>query len=372
MDLLGKAIMEREGTMFTKSTTSSLVGRGIVACSLVATLGLGLCGCSGSSTATDTGSTAAATQTSSNQVAAPSDLNIDFSTGDFTFTSNDEDAGYYFLRVYENNDGTQADEYSATSGRVSGGKTGTLEGNIDLSGLSWKTYNFNLVGSAASGSDKEAPETQVFTYKLGVGGVMERPEMMVLADGNTAEFYIDLYTLSDWYKTQRMPTVEFNIYSDADCTQLVKTETVDLSDMKPQEASGPWASGTMWASDPDALHKYLQPSADGSQQMGPMGGSSEPTGLVSQLVLDDLDAGTYYVTAIAKGTDDGDVSDSKPSEAVEFTVTADEPTGEFTATQTSLWVDPELGGMGITAQEGTQPDRVDTAASQTTTGELVS
>jgi hypothetical protein len=355
----------------TTKNIAGTIGRGIIACSLACTLGLGLVACDSGTSGTDTSSSTTATQ-SADQIAAPSDLNIDFSTGTFTFTSNDEDAGYYFLRVYENNDGEQASEYSATSERVSGGKTGTLEGTIDLSGLSWKTYNFNLVGAASTSSSKEAPETQVFTYKLGVGGVMERPEMMVLSDGNTAEFYIDLYTLSDWYKTQRMPTVEFNIYSDAECTQLVKTETADLSDMSPVEASGPWVSGTMWATDPNATHLYLQPAADSGQQAGPMASPTEPTGLVSQLVVDDLDAGTYYVTATAKGTDDGTISDSKPSDAVEFTVTADAPTGEFTATKTSMWVDPELSAMGASAQEGTQPDRVDTAASQTTTGELVS
>lgn len=356
----------------TTRNIAGTIGRGIITCSLVASLGLGLVGCGNTTSSSDTSSSSTATQ-SADKVATPSDFEIDFSTGDFTFTSNDEDASYYYLRVYENNDGTQASEYSATSERVSGGETGTLEGNIDLSGLSWKTYNFNLVGAASSGSGKEAPDTLSVTYQLGVGGVMERPEMMVLTDGNTAEFYIDLYTLSDWYKTQRMPTVEFNIYSDAECTQLVKTESVDLSGMSPVEASGPWASGTMWETDPDATHLYLQPSEDSGQQGGGgQGGQTEAAGLVSQLVVDDLEAGTYYVTATAKGTDDGKISDSKPSDAVEFTVTDDEPTGEFTATKSSMWVDPELTAMGASAQEGTQTDRVDTAASQTTTGEIVS
>lgn len=347
---------------------------GIFACALAATLGLGIVGCTNTTTTTtenNENQTTEQTQQSADTLAAPSDLNIDFATGDFTFQANDADMGYYFLRVYTNTNGEQGSEYVATSKRINGGSTGEVKGNVDLSSLAWGNYNFNLVSAAPSGSDKAAPETQVYTYQLGVGGIMERPEMMVLADGKMAEFYIDLFTLSDWSKMQRMPTVDFNVYSDADCTQLVKTVSADLSGMAPMAAAGPWASGTNWASDANALHKYLQPAEGGGQQMGPGGGASEPTGLVSQAVLEDLEPGTYYVTATAKGTDDGKISDSKPSEAVEFTVTADEATGEFTATKTSLWQDPQLGGMGITAQEGTYTDRVDFAGSQTTTGELV-
>lgn len=350
------------------------VGRGMLACALATTLGLGLMGCggSGSNGAASGDEPAATTQQSADTLAAPSDLTIDFGTGDFTFTANDADMGYYFLRVYPLVDGEQATEYVATSKRINGGSTGEIAGSLDLSGLSWSTYNFNLVSFAASGSEKEAPEAQTYTYQLGVGGVMERPEMMVLADGSQIDFYIDLFTLSDWNKLQRMPIVDFNVYSDAACTELVRTETVDLSDLAPVEAAGPWASGTNWATDAEALHKYLQPAEGGTQQMGPMSGPSEPVGLVSQAVLDDLEPGTYYVTATAKGTDDGKISDSQPSEAVEFSVTDATPTGEFTASKTSLWADPQLGGMGATAQEGTYPDRVDSALSQTTTGELVS
>ena len=347
------------------------VGGGIMAGVLACTLGLGLVGCgSTSGSATDGGAATEQTQQSADTLKAPSDLKIDFATGNFTFTSNDEGIGYYFLRVYPTNADSGSDEYVATSKRVNGG-TGELKGSVDLSGLAWSQYKFNLVSFASSGSDKAAPEVQSFTYQLGVGGTMERPEMMVLADGSQAEFYIDLFTMSDWYKQQRMPEVEFNVYSDAECTQLVKTEKANLSKMAPVAASGPWATGTNWATDADALHKYLQP-AEGGQQAGPMGGSSEPAGLVSQAVLSDLEPGTYYVIATAKGTSDGKVADSQPSGAVEFTVTADAPTGDFTATKTGLWADPTLGMMGATAAEGTQPDRVDTASGQSTTAELIS
>lgn len=345
---------------------------GIMAAALACTLGLGLVGCGSTSGSASDGAGAATEQTqqSADTLKAPSDLKIDFATGKFTFTSNDEGIGYYFLRVYPAGASEGADEYLATSKRVNGG-TGELKGSVDLSGLSWSQYKFNLVSFASSGSDKVAPEVQSLTYQLGVGGTMERPEMMVLADGNQAEFYIDLFTMSDWYKQQRMPEVEFSVYSDAECTQLVKTEKADLTKMAPVAASGPWATGTNWTTDADALHKYLQP-AEGGQQMGPMAGNSEPAGLVSQAVLSDLEPGTYYVTATAKGTSDGQISDSQASEAVEFTVTADAPTGDFTATKTSLWADPTLGMMGATAAEGTQPDRVDTASGQSTTAELVS
>lgn len=346
------------------------IAGGVMTAALACTLGLGLVGCGSTGSTTADGSATEQTQQSADTLKAPSDLKIDFASGKFSFTSNDEGIGYYFLRVYPMDGAEGADEYAATSKRVNGG-SGELSGSVDLSGLSWNQYKFNLVSFASSGSDKAAPEVQSFTYQLGVGGTMERPEMMVLADGSQAEFHIDLFTLSDWYKQQRMPEVEFNVYSDAECTQLVKTEKADLSQMAPQAASGPWASGTNWATDADALHKYLQPS-EGGQQSGPMDGSTDPAGLVSQAVLSDLEPGTYYVTATAKGTSDGKVSDSQASEAVEFTVTADAPTGDFTATKTSLWADPTLGMMGATAAEGTQPDRVDTAAGQSTTADLVS
>jgi hypothetical protein len=354
-----------------KNTIAQRIGAGFMACTLATTLGLGLVGCSSSSSSTSTDSSSSTTtQQSADTLAAPTDLSIDFKTGKFTFTSNDEGIGYYFLRVYPTSSDDGTDEYLATSKRVNGG-TGQLSGTVDLSSLGWGEYKFNLVSFASTGSEKSAPEVQSVVYQLGVGGVMEKPEMMVLADGKQAEFYIDCFTLSDWYDQQRMPEVEFNIYSDADCTTLVKSETVDLSDMAPVAASGPWATGTNWATDADALHKYLQP-ATGDSASAMTTSTLEATGLTVQLVVDDLDAGTYYVTATAKGTSDGMISDSKASDVVEFTVTADEPTGEFVATKTSLWADPELSQVGATASAGAQEGRVDTAASQTTTGEAVS
>lgn len=354
--------------MIEKNAIAKRAGAGLMACALATTLGLGLVGCGSTSTGGDSGSSTTASQ-SADTLAAPTDLDVDFKTGKFTFTSNDEGVGYYFLRVYPtiSDDGT--DEYLATSKRINGGE-GQLSGTIDTSALGWGQYRFNLVSFASSGSEKSAPEVQSAVYQLGVGGVMEKPEMMVLTDGKQAEFYIDCFTLSDWYEQQRMPEVEFNVYSDAECKTLVKTETVDLSDLAPVAASGPWASGTNWATDADALHKYLQPTEDDSSS--PMSSSVEAAGLTSQLVLDDLGAGTYYVTVTAKGTSDGKISGSKASDVVEFTVTADATTGEFTAAKTSLWADPELGMAGASASAGAQEGRVDSAASQTTTGELVS
>lgn len=349
--------------MTYKNNLAARAGHGLLAVALVATMGLGVVGCS-QTAGEDTSTQETQEEQASSALAAPSDFSMDFATGDFTFTSNDEGVGYYFLRVYNQGGASAGEEYIATSSRINGGTTGELSGSVDLSGLSWNVYDFNLVGYAAAGSGDQAPETQTFSYQLGIGGTMERPELMVLTDGSQAEFYIDLFTLSDWYAYQRMPQVEFNIYSDADLTELVRTETVDLSDMAPEAASGPWASGTNWATDADALHKYLQPTEENAD--------TEATGLVAQLTLDDLDAGTYYVTATALGSDDGTILDSQASEAVEFTVSSDAPTGEFTATQSSQWADPTLSAAGASASEGTYPDRVDFALDQTTSGELVS
>lgn len=367
-----------------KNTIGTRVSHGLLAVALAATLGL--VGCSDSSdsaeeetddTATEeteeteeeteeteeteeeteeteesTEETEEETDTASGTLEGPSDLEIDWETGEFTFTANDENVGYYFVRVYEYTDGEIGDEYVATSSRISGGSTGTLSGEIDLSSLGYETYAFKLLGYAAAGSDDENPDAVTYVYQLGIGAVMECPELMVITDGSEAEFYIDLYTLSDWYVYQVMPTVEFNIYSDADCTELVTTETVDLSTLEPVAAS-PWITGTNWTTDAEATHLYLE----------------ETTGLVSQLVLEDLEAGTYYVTATALGNDI--ISDSQVSEAVEFTVTDEDPDGEYTATTSSLWQDPVVSTAGAQADEGTYTDRIDFAGTQSTTGELI-
>lgn len=376
-----------------KTTIGTRVGHGLLAVVLAATLGL--VGCSDNSDDTDDSEDTATEETEETEeesedteeeteeteeteteeteeteeseetteetsgaaLESPSDLEIDLETGEFTFTSNDDGVAYYFLRAYTYEDGVQSTEYIATSSRITGNTTGTLSGTIDVSELGWGTYTFNLVGFAAAGSDDEDPETISVLATLGIGGVMERPELMVITDGYEAEFYIDLYTLSDWYAYQRMPTVVFNIYSDADCTELVESIEYDTSELEP-EGMPPTFEGYVWTIDKTSDHLYL--SSEGLSDAG----------IIPEVTVTDLEAGTYYVTVTALGTEDG-ISDSEASEAVEFTVTTDEPDGDFTATTTSLWVDPVLYDFAAQAVKGSQTDRVDFALDQETTYEII-
>ena len=92
-------------------------------------------------------------------------------------------------------------------------------------------------------------------------------------------------------------------------------------------------------------------------------------GIINDLYTYTLPAGTYYVTAQALSNDDAVVASSKPSEAVAFTLTDEEPNGEFTATQSSLWQNPTVMGVP-TAVPGQAAGRVDAAQDQTTTSAI--
>lgn len=327
-----------------------------------------LVGCSGSQSG-DTGAAATATQASSDTLAAPSNFQIDFSTGDFSFDANDEGVGYYFVRLYPVKDGQQQDEYIASSSRINGGDTGQKSGNLDLSKLSYGQFNFNLVSNAASGTDKQAPDTQTYTYNVGKGCTMETPEFLAVADGGELDLSLDFWTLSDWYDLQFMPQVEFDVYSDAACTQQVASQTYDCSSLEPTKAMGPASSGHIWPYSADGTHLYLQP-ASGGQQAGPMAPSG-PVELTPEVTFDSLDAGTYYVTAVAKGDPTFGVNDSAVSDPVQVEITGGAATGEFTAYPSSHWVDPEFTGMPK-GESGQQTDRPGAPTTQTVTGELVS
>ena len=311
---------------------------------------IALSGCGGSSSSTTTAaSTAASTTAVSGDLAAPTDFTVDPETGEFSFTANDENMGYYFVRVYSVIDGVEQDQYVTSSSRINGGSTGTLSGTFDVSGIGWGSYHIKLVSFVAAGTDANAPDSVTLTANYGVGGVLEKPEMLVITDGKQAEFIIDHYTLSDYKAYQYLPTVTFNVYSDAECTTLVKSESFDTNTLTMDTHP---AGGYIWEYSNNGNHPYVSGST-----------------LTPEVTMEDLEPGTYYVTCQAVSSDETAISSSQVSDVVEFTVTADEPTGEFTSATTSLWQDPQVMGMPC-AVAGTYTDRVDFGATQTTSASI--
>lgn len=309
-----------------------------------------LAGCGGSSASSTAASTASSASTG-DDLAAPTDFTADPESGKFSFTANDENMGYYFVRVYPVFNGVESDAYVASSSRINGGKTGTLSGSFDASTIGWGTYHIKLISFAAAGTGAKAPEAIILTANYGVGGVLERPELLVITDGSEAQFIVDHYTLSDYKAYQYLPTAKFTVYSDAACTTEVRSEEFDLSTLVMDTHP---AGGYIWEYDNGGNYPYFNGS----------------TTFVPQVTLNDLEPGTYYVTCTAVSSV-SDIADSQPSEAVEFTVTADAPDYNFTAATTSLWQDPAMMGVPC-AIPGQHDDRVDFGGTQTTSAVLES
>ena len=130
--------------------------RGVIAAASMMGLGLAA-GCSSSSDSGSTTSTSTTEETEedSNKVGQPTDFELDLETGDFTFTATDENVGYYFVRLYAVKDGVETGDQIASSERINGGSTGSMSGNIDLSGVTYGDFNANLYAYPASGTDYE-------------------------------------------------------------------------------------------------------------------------------------------------------------------------------------------------------------------------
>lgn len=278
----------------------------------------------------------------------PTDFVFNTETGEFTFTTTDDNAGYYFVRVYPVIDGEEASEYVASSRRINAGKLGEKKGKVDVSTIGWGTYHVKLITFAASGTNYQAPAPVIVNAYYGVGGVLEKPEMMVITDGNTAEFIVDWYSISDYYEYQFMPNVTFNVYSDEACTALVMTDTIDLNDLRATMDTHP-AGGYIWGYSTTSNHPYLN-----------------GMGFANTVWPYVLPAGTYYATVQAISDNEAVIASSKVSDVVTFTLTDAEPSGEYTAVKTALWKDPTTMGVPC-AVPGTHADRIDAAKTQTTT-----
>ena len=296
------------------------------------------------------------------ELKAPSDFAFDPATGEITFVSNDDNAGYYFVRVYPVVGGEEAAAYVSSSKRINAGKSGEKTGKVDVSTIGWGQYHVKLVTFAASGTDYTAPAPVILNAFYGVGGTLERPEMMVVADGNTVEVTIDRYTLSDWKKFQYMPTVRFSLYADEACTELVASQEVATSELVIDNHP---AGGYIWPYSLTAGHMNL--TAAGGP--GPGGGAAEPQKycLVPEAALTVEQPGTYYVAIQAVSDDETKIASSQISEVIAVELTAEAPDYEsFTVTTTSLWKDPAVMGMP-TATAGQDEGRLDAAQGQTTT-----
>lgn len=304
---------------------------------------------------TDTGAESAASE---NQLGAPTDFVMDPSTGEYSFNATDERVSYYFVRFYAlDENGNETGEYVTSSKRIKGGKTGEYTGTLDLSGAAWGAYHVNLTSFAAAGTGYESPAPVTLTMQYGVDEKLERPEMLVMSSGNQVELVVDWWTLCDYAYTQFMPNMEFKIYSDAECTQEVMSETVDLAPLLDTVRKNPPGLIYIWGwSTTEGPHFYTVSSENNEKSFA----------FKNDIYTYTLDPGTYYVTAQALSKNEYTL-DSDVSTVVEFTLTDGECTEEYTAATTELWTDPQLMDMPG-ANPGQQPDRIDTAAAQGVSG----
>ena len=258
--------------------------------------------------------------------------------------------------------GTEANAYVSSSKRIHAGKVGEKSGKVDVSAIGWGLYNVKLVTFTASGTDYTAPAPIILKAFYGVGGTLERPEMLVVADGNTVEITLDRYTLSNWKKFQYMPTVRFSLYADEACTELVASQDVATSELVIDNHP---AGGYIWPYSLTTGHMNFE-----APMMGPPGASAEgtqPFNLTAEGSLTVEKAGIYYVTAQAISDDEEKIASSQVSEAVKVELTEEAPDFEtFEVVKTSLWADPAVMGMP-TATPGQAEGRIDAAQGQTTT-----
>ena len=292
-------------------------------------------------------------------LSAPENFVFNTETGEFTFTSTDPNAGYYFVRIYGVAGGQEAVAYTASSKRINAGKGGEKSGKVDVSGLGWGQYNIKLITFAASGTGYQTPAPVVLSAFYGVGGRLTRPEQLVVADNNTVEITIDRFNLSDYKGLQYLPIVRVTLWADEALTQeAAHTDVVTgaiVSDTHPTGA-------------------YIWPYSltTGHMNYGAQGGmpGQEPTTqwycLVPEASFTVEEAGTYYVTAQALTDYEGIIESSQVSEAVAVELNTEAPDFEdFSIQTTSLWKDQPVMGMP-TAPVDAAEGRVDAAQGQTT------
>lgn len=300
-----------------------------------------------------------ATQEAGSVLSEPEDFQFDPMTGEFSFTATDERAAYYFVRIFKVEDGVVANEYMAASDRIAGGTNGKITGTVDLPAMGWGTFQISLNSYPAADSGNERPDPVTITARYGVDLTLERPEILAMVSGNQVEFVVDWYTLSDYYDYEYLPDMKFTFYSDAECTQEVKSETVDLQELAATVYSHPvgWNWGSSYSE--ESLHYYH--SNGELTGFGPYVGDSDYCFLYD-IYPYTLDAGTYYVTAQAISKLDY-TNDSQVSTVMEITLTEEEPSEEFTTVATELWTDPAMSDIPST-KSAAHSDRIDFCGDQ--------
>lgn len=308
---------------------------------------------------------------------APTDFKFDPMTGEYSFTANDENMGYYFIRFYGMENGEISGEYISSSKRIRGGKTGEITGTLDMSSVAWGEFAVSLCSFAPAGTDYVTPDPINIMCQFGVDLPLERPEMLALYSGNKVQLVVDWWTLCDYRYNEYLPLMKFSFYSDADCTNEVMSETVDLADLAATMSKNPPGLVIIWGyhseAAKDANDLFLYETTE--EFVGdPNAGFFAPHALEPMYFIYDkyeytLPAGTYYVTCQALSRDSY-VKDSQVSTVLEITLTDDEPTSAYAEAKTELWTDPQQLDMPG-ANAGQQPDRVDCCLDQPASGILV-
>lgn len=302
------------------------------------------------------------------QLQAPTDFVFDPNTGEYSFQMTDERMGYYFIRIYHvDEEGNETGEYVISSKRIKGGSTGEATGTLDVSAMPWGGYHINLVSFAPAGTDYSSPAAVTLKAHYGIGKMLERPEMLVLASGNQAELIVDWYSLTDYLYYEYLPDMKFTFYADAECTQEVFSDTADLAVLTGGDGyeAIPPANGSAWGfamNQGEHLYTVTSESEQGTQEVS--------FSFINDIFTYELDPGTYYVTCQALSKD-AYCLDSQVSTPVEIVLTEGESTEEYTAVSTELWADPAYGFQRMYASAGIQTERADFAGSQEIYGKLL-
>jgi len=274
----------------------------------------------------------------------PENFTFDPYTGEYSFTATDSRTAYYFIRIFQVMDGVESPDYTVTSSRIKGNKTGEMSGIIDLSSLGWGTYSAKLCSYPATGSGNSPCEPVCMNLAYGVGQTLEKPEMMVDYSGNRVEVVIDWITISDYYYYQYLPYIKISLYSDAELTNEVYSQTFDTKNFV---RGGLPFGGDAWGYDVKGGNfLHILPDVE---EVHSMGGYDLGTPIYDIYYMVDnfgleleemgIEPGTYYVTSQAVSRDEYVIS-SKESEAIEIELTAEPFTAEYVCKNTSEWLTP--------------------------------
>ncbi|MBR6965614.1 MAG: hypothetical protein IKH81_00825 [Clostridia bacterium] len=297
------------------------------------------------------------------ELTPPTDFTFDTETGEFSFTDNDTRAGYYFVRVFPVINGAETGEYVASSKRFTGGKPGKKSGVLKLDDMGWGEYHAKLLTYHASGTSYADPEPVVLDVFYGVGGKLEKPEMMVVTDGNTIEVTLDWYTYCDWADEQFLPILRVTVYADDALTEIAAEEDFELASMI---VDGPPFGGYILPYSAGSGHMNFESVSNGSGG----GPSSEEQAqsvklfcLTPEVTLT-VPGGDYYVVCQGVSYWEEQIASSERSDIIPVTVTDEAPNGEFEAFKTASWQDPN-GGEFPTVPAGGAQGRQDEAQGQT-------